>query len=195
MFDLTALIQASGYIGLFVIIFAESGILLGFFLPGDSLLFTAGFLSSQGYLNIWLLLPLLFIAAFLGDSTGYYFGKKVGSRIFSRPGSLLFNPDNVEKTRNYFNKYGTKTILVARFIPVVRTIAPIMAGVGEMNYKTFVSYNWIGAIVWAVGLTTLGFIFGNTIPDADRYILPVIAFIVLISFMPPVVEYLKERRK
>lgn len=195
MFDLVPLIKAAGYIGLFAIIFAESGILLGFFLPGDSLLFTAGFLASQGYLNIAVLLVIFFVAAVLGDSVGYYIGRKAGPRIFSRPKSFWFKPEYVEKTRAFYARHGVKTIVLARFIPVVRTFAPVMAGVGEMKYETFVFYNVVGALLWAVGLTLAGYIFGNYIPDADRYVIPVVLLIVIISFIPPVWQYIKERRK
>ena len=188
------LIQAFGYLGLFIIIFAESGILLGFFLPGDSLLFSAGFLASQGYLRVEILIPLLFLAAFAGDSTGYFFGHKVGPRIFSRPKSFWFNPNNVEKTRQFFERYGVKTIVLARFIPIVRTFAPIMAGVGGMNYRVFVAYNLLGAILWAIGLTLAGYLFGNIIPNADKYILPVIFIIVLASLIPPFWHFYKERK-
>ena len=198
MFDAlepTTLIKSFGYAGLFFTVFAESGMLFGFFLPGDSLMFTAGFLASQGYLHIGVLIPLLFIAAFVGDSTGYYIGKKAGPKVFSKEKSILFNPQNVEKTRAFFERYGNKTIFLARFIPVVRTFAPIMAGVGEMKYPVFLRYNLIGALVWAVGITLLGYLFGNTIPNADRYMLSVIGLIVLISFIPPIWHLYKERQK
>jgi len=195
MFDLTSLIQTAGYLGLFAIIFAESGLLVGFFLPGDSLLFTAGFLASQGFLRIEVLVPLLFAAAFVGDSAGYLFGKKVGPKVFSRPKSLWFNPANVDKTRAFFERYGAKTIVLARFIPVVRTFAPIMAGVGEMKYKTFVTYNFIGALLWAAGLTLAGYFFGQVIPDADKYVLPVVALIILASLAPPAWHYIRRFKK
>lgn len=195
MFDLTSLIQTIGYLGLFAIVFAESGLLIGFFLPGDSLLFTAGFLASQGYFEISVLLPLLFAAAFIGDSVGYFFGRKAGPRVFSRPQSFWFNPTNVDKTRVFFEHYGAKTIFLARFIPVVRTFAPIMAGVGNMKYRTFVAYNLIGGLAWAVGLTLLGYLFGNTIPDPDRYIIPIVGLIIVISLVPPVWHYLRDRNK
>jgi len=195
MFDLTSLIQTAGYLGLFAIIFAESGLLVGFFLPGDSLLFTAGFLASQGFLRIEVLVPLLFAAAFVGDSAGYLFGKKVGPKVFSRPKSLWFNPANVDKTRAFFERYGAKTIVLARFIPVVRTFAPIMAGVGEMKYKTFVTYNFIGALLWAAGLTLAGYFFGQVIPDADKYVLPVVALIILASLAPPAWHYIRGFKK
>lgn len=195
MFDLNHLVQSAGYLGLFAIIFAESGILIGLFLPGDSLLFTAGFLASQGYLHIGVLLPVFFLAAFAGDSVGYYIGYKVGPKIFRREKSFWFKPENVEKTRAFFEKHGHRAVVIARFLPVVRTFIPVMAGVGEMKYETFVFYNLFGALLWAVGVTLLGYLFGNTIPNADKYLLPIILLIVLVSFVPPVLEYLKERRK
>ncbi|MBI2086908.1 MAG: VTT domain-containing protein [Candidatus Zambryskibacteria bacterium] len=195
VFDPVSLIKAFGYLGLFSIIFAESGILLGLFLPGDSLLFTAGFLASQDYLRVEILMPLLLIAAFAGDSVGYLFGKKVGPKVFSQPKSLWFNPENVERTRRFFERYGAKTIVLARFIPIVRTFAPVMAGVGEMKYKTFVLYNFIGAFLWAVGVTAAGYFFGNIIPNADRYVLPVVFLIILTSLAPPLRYFYKEKRK
>ena len=199
MFDVllepTTLIKSFGYAGLFFTVFAESGLLFGFFLPGDSLMFTAGFLASQGYLHIGVLIPLLFIAAFVGDSTGYYIGKKAGPKVFSKEKSILFNPQNVEKTRAFFERYGNKTIFLARFIPVVRSFAPVMAGVGEMKYSQFVTYNLLGALAWAVGITLLGYIFGHTVPNADRYVLPVIGLIIFISFLPPAWHFYKERKQ
>ncbi|MSR88001.1 MAG: DedA family protein [Candidatus Zambryskibacteria bacterium] len=188
------LIKTFGYIGLFVIVFAESGILLGFFLPGDSLLFAAGFLASQDYLDIKVILPLLFLAAFVGDSFGYFLGAKIGPKIFSRPKSFWFNPENVEKTRKFFNYYGAKAVVLARFIPVVRTFVPVMAGVGEMKYSHFLRYNFIGALLWVVGITLLGYLFGNTIPDADKYLLPVILLIVVVSFLPPLWHFYKRKK-
>lgn len=194
MFDLPHLVETVGYIGLFAIIFAESGILIGIFLPGDSLLFTAGFLASQGYLHIGILLPLFFVAGYLGDLVGYIIGRKMGPKIFSRPKSFWFNPENVEKTKLFYEKYGKKTIILARFIPIVRTLAPVMAGVGEMEYKTFALYNGLGALFWGVGLTSAGYLFGNVIPNADRYVLPIVGVIVVVSLAPAVYEYLKARK-
>ena len=195
MFDLVSLVEGAGYLGLFAIIFAESGILIGFFLPGDSLLFTAGFLASQGYLAIVPLVILLFIAAVLGDAVGYLFGKKVGPKIFSRPKSLWFNPAHIEKTKTFFERYGAKTILLSRFLPAVRTFAPIMAGVGGMRYRVFAIYNAIGALAWAGGVTLLGYIFGQTIPNADRYIVPVVLAIIILSILPTAWQIIKEKRK
>jgi membrane-associated protein len=194
MFDLVSLAEAGGYIGLFAIIFAESGLLIGFFLPGDSLLFTAGFLASQGYFSIVPLTILMFIAAVTGDAVGYSFGRKFGPKIFNKPESFFFHPKHVDKTSHFFEKYGTKTIFIARFIPVVRTFAPIMAGVGGMKYQTFARYNIIGGLVWAVGMTVLGYIFGQTVPDAEKYVIPIVLAIVATSFVPPIWEYVKNRR-
>jgi len=184
MFDITALIKTAGYVGITAIVFAESGLLIGFFLPGDSLLFTAGFLASQGYLNIVMLLPLLFVAAVAGDSVGYWFGKKIGPKLFIREESLLFRKSHVEKTQKFFELHGKKTIILARFIPVVRTFAPVLAGVGSMEYKTFLTYNVVGGLLWAVGVTLAGFFLGRVIPDVDKYLLPIIVGIVILSVLP-----------
>jgi membrane-associated protein len=195
MFDLVSLVEGAGYLGLFAIIFAESGILIGFFLPGDSLLFTAGFLASQGYLAIAPLIILLFIAAVLGDAVGYLFGKKVGPRIFSRPKSFWFNPAHIERTRTFFERYGAKTILLSRFLPAVRTVAPIMAGIGGMRYRVFALYNAIGALLWACGLTLLGYFFGRTIPNADKYLVPIVLAIIILSILPTIWQIIRERRR
>ncbi|HEY4476647.1 MAG TPA: VTT domain-containing protein [Candidatus Paceibacterota bacterium] len=195
MFDLVPLVKNAGYFGLFAIIFAESGLLIGFFLPGDSLLFTAGFLASQGYLAIAPLIILLFIAAITGDAVGYLFGKKVGPKIFSRPQSFWFRPAHVEKTRLFFKRYGAKTILLSRFLPAVRTFAPIMAGVGGMRYRVFATYNMIGALLWACGITLLGYIFGQTVPHADKYLFPIVLLIITLSILPTVWQIIKEKRK
>mgnify|MGYP003393472208 CR=1 FL=1 len=195
MFDLVNLVHTAGYVGLFLIIFAESGIFLGLFLPGDSLLFTTGFLASQGYLHIGIILPLFFLAAFLGDSVGYWIGYKIGPKIFTREKSLWFNPANVERTRIFFDKHGKKAIVIARFVPIIRTFIPVMAGVGEMKYETFLFYNIVGAAIWAVGITLLGYVFGNSIPNADHYIFPVVGLVVIVSLIPVAVEFLKARNK
>ncbi|CAB4713442.1 unannotated protein [freshwater metagenome] len=182
-------------VAIWLIIFAETGLLIGFFLPGDSLLFTAGLLAGQGKLDIWLLLPGVFIAAFVGDQVGYTFGEKLGPRLFSKPDSRFFKQEYVTHTRNFFNKHGSKTIIIARFVPIVRTFAPILAGVGEMDRKTFVIYNVIGAFLWAVGITMLGYILGDVIGESvDQYLLPIIAVIILISLIPPLVEWRRAKK-
>jgi membrane-associated protein len=194
MFDLIPLIKASGYIGLFGIIFAESGLFIGFFLPGDSLLFTAGFLSSQGFLNPILLSTLTFVAAVFGDNVGYSFGKKIGPMLFKKKESLLFNKENLERAKAFYEKYGPKTIVLARFMPVIRTFAPILAGVGKMKYSTFFFYNLAGGFIWTFGIVWGGYYLGNTIPNVDKYLLPIIAGIILLSISPSVIHVLKDKK-
>ncbi len=192
--DLITLVQTAGYAGLFFIIFAESGLLIGFFFPGDSLLFTAGFLASQGFLNIIPLALLTFAAAILGDNVGYAFGKKVGPAIFKKEESLFFHKDYLVKAENYYNKYGGKTIILARFMPVVRTFAPIIAGVGKMEYKEFLFFNFIGGTIWGLGMPLLGYFLGSVIPSVDKYLGPLVILIIVVSFIPPIWEFLKEKQ-
>ncbi|MBI2023090.1 VTT domain-containing protein [Candidatus Giovannonibacteria bacterium] len=191
--DLELLVRTAGYFGLFFIVFAESGLFLGFFLPGDSLLFTAGFLASQGILNIWLLCLITFIAAVLGDNFGYAFGAKVGPALFKKEDSVLFHKDHLERARSYFEKKGPMTIVLARFLPVIRTFAPIVAGIGRMSYSTFIYYNILGALIWSFGMTLLGYFLGSVIPGVDKYIIPIILGIVVVSFIPPVIHLIKNR--
>ena len=191
------LIETFGTIGLFVIIFAESGLLIGFFLPGDSLLFTAGLLASQGKFGLSLPVLLIgcFIAAVAGDQVGYMFGQKAGPALFRRENSRIFKQQYVHRANEFFERHGKKTIVIARFVPIVRTFAPILAGVGNMRYRSFVMYNIIGALLWAVGVTTAGYVLGDTIPDIDKYLLPIIGVIILLSVLPPAIEILRHRRR
>ena len=189
------LIETFGTIGLFAIVFAESGLLIGFFLPGDSLLFTAGLLASQHVLNLPVILVGCFLAAVAGDQVGYMFGARVGPALFKRPDSRLFRQTYLEKAHQYFEKQGPKTILLARFIPIVRTFAPILAGVGKMPYRTFVTFNLVGGFLWAEGVTLLGYYLGKSIPNVDKYLLPVVAVIVAVSFVPVFLEIRKLRRE
>lgn len=182
--DIFSLVQAFGYLGILGIVFAESGVFFGFFLPGDSLLFTAGLLASQGFLNIWMLLVFVPIAAILGDNFGYWFGSKVGPKIFTRQDSFFFHKHHIERTRAFYEKYGAKAIVLARFVPVVRTFVPVLAGVGQMPYRTFMKYNILGGVFWGVGMLLLGFTLGNVVPNIDQYILPIVLAIIAISFMP-----------
>lgn len=193
-FDIAQLVQTFGYLGLFGIVFAETGLFFGFFFPGDSLLFTAGLISSQGFLNIWILAPLMVIGAVAGDSFGYWFGAKVGPRIFNREDSFFFHKQHIERTQKFYLKYGTKTVVLARFLPIVRTFAPILAGVGSMPYGTFARYNIIGGIVWGGGVTLLGYFLGAVVPGIERYILPIIVGIIVVSFLPILHELVKSRR-
>lgn len=189
------LLETFGTIGLILVVFAESGLLIGFFLPGDSLLFTAGLLASQGKLNMAVIVFGCMVAAIVGDQVGYQFGKRVGPSLFRRPDSRLFKQEYVDKAQSYFERYGSRTIVLARFIPIVRTFAPIVAGVGQMEYRTFALYNVVGGVLWAGGVTTLGYILGETIPDIDKYLLPAIVVIVFLSVLPVAIEFLRERRK
>ncbi|HEY7565474.1 MAG TPA: VTT domain-containing protein [Acidimicrobiia bacterium] len=193
--DPQQLLVTFGTIGLFLIVFAESGLLIGFFLPGDSLLFTAGLFAAQGTLNLPVILVGCFIAAVAGDQVGYAFGKRVGPALFRRPDSRLFKQEYVEKAQAFFDKHGPKTIVLARFVPIVRTFAPILAGVGTMTYRTFVTYNVLGGFLWTIGVTSLGFLLGELIPDIDTYLLPIIAVIILISITPMLLEWWKSRRR
>ena len=193
--DTVVLVKTAGYVGMFFIIFAESGLFLGFFLPGDSLLFTAGFLSSQGYLHIIPLIILTFSAAILGDNFGYAFGKKVGPQIFTKKDSLLFKKDYLIHAKEFYDKYGAKTIVLARFVPIVRTFAPILAGVANMKYKEFIFYNFIGALMWGLAIPLLGYTLGSTVPNVDQYLVPIILLIIVTSFIPPVWHFIKERSR
>ena len=193
--DLESTLQTIGLIGLFAIVFAESGLFFGFFLPGDSLLFTAGLLSSQGHLApLPVILVGCFVAAVAGDQVGYLFGARVGPSLFRRPDSRIFKQEYVEKARAFFERHGSKTIVLARFVPIVRTFAPILAGVGEMQYRTFVTFNVMGGLLWAVGVTTLGYVLGETAPWVEDYLLLVIAVIILLSLLPVAIEVLRSRR-
>lgn len=198
-----------GYLLIFGIIFAESGLLIGFFLPGDSLLFTAGFLASPASKELliklgvpsetaFFSLPLLaigcFIAAVTGDSVGYAFGRRVGQRLFQREDSLLFSKKNVLKAQAFYEKHGGKAIVLARFVPIVRTFAPIVAGIGDMKYSRFIAFNLIGGLLWAVGVTIAGYFLAAIIgpENIDKYLLPIIVLIVLISVAPAAYHILKE---
>ena len=185
-----------GELAVIAIVFAETGLLVGFFLPGDSLLFTAGLLAHDGKLNIGLLLIGVFLAAVIGDQVGYQFGKRAGPSIFRKPDARLFRHEYVEHTRRFFEKHGPKTIVLARFVPIVRTFAPVLAGVGEMRWRTFATFNVVGALVWAVGVTLLGYALGSAIgaDNVDKYLYPIIGVIILASFVPPFLEWRKHRR-
>lgn len=191
--DPEKIIKDFGTLAVLLIVFAESGLFFGFFLPGDSLLILAGYFSSTGDLwPIQALLPALFLAAFAGDQVGYVFGRKVGPSIFKRPDSRFFKQDNVDRAKTYFDKHGSKAIVMARFVPVVRTFTPIVAGVSNMHYRTFVMFNAVGAFLWAVGVTTIGYFFGKRFEDQ----LPlVIGIVIVISVVPMVFEMHKARKE
>jgi len=190
--DLNNLIETVGYVGIFLIIFAETGLLIGFFLPGDSLLFTAGFLASQDVLSIWILVPVCVIAAIVGDAVGYSLGKRYGRGYFNKPESRLFKPKNLLLAEQFFEKHGGRAIILARFIPFARTFVPVIAGISHMPYRHFATYNVVGGLLWGAGLTLLGYFLGSAIPSVDHYLLPVIALILFVSVLPSAYHLWKE---
>jgi membrane-associated protein len=199
--DAEHLIDTFGLLGIFVIVFAESGLLIGFFLPGDSLLFTAGFLASgpasvadELHLPLVPLLLLTWVGAVAGDQVGYLFGQRVGPALFRRPDSRFFKQDNVDKAQAFFDKYGPKAIVLARFVPIVRTFTPITAGVSRMHYRTFVTYNVVGGTLWAFGVTLLGYFLGQ-VDVIEQNLELAILLVVAISLAPIAVELLKARRE
>jgi membrane-associated protein len=177
------------------ILFAESGLLVGFFLPGDTLLFAAGFLASQGILNIGILLVGSAIAAIVGDNVGYFTGNRFGRKLFTKESSWFFDPEHLVKAQEFYDKHGKLTIILARFVPIIRTFAPIVAGIGRMNYPIFVTYNIVGGLLWTIGVTLLGYFFGQLIPDIDKIILPVIVGVMVITLLPSIFHIIKERSK
>lgn len=193
-FDLVKLIETVGYVGLTAIIFAESGLFFGFFLPGDSLLLTAGLLASRGALQLPILLLTLAPAAVLGDNVGYWFGKKVGPPIFSRENSLLFRRKNLLAAKAFYDRHGGITIILARFMPFIRTFAPIVAGAVEMEYRRFFFFNLIGGVLWAIGVTLAGYFLGETIPGIDRYFLLIVVVVIFISALPSLIHVWREYR-
>jgi membrane-associated protein len=179
-----------GEVVAWLIVFAETGLLIGFFLPGDSLLFTAGVLAGQAKLDLWLLLPGAFVAAVLGDQLGFLIGRHFGPPLFRRPDSRLFKQEYVNRTQAFFERHGPKAVVLARFVPVVRTFMPVAAGIGRMNHRVFTIYNLIGAAIWALGVTMLGYALGNAIgSNVDSYLLPLIAAIIVISLLPAYFEW------
>jgi len=192
--NLEALIKWGGYTVLAVIVFAESGLFFGFFLPGDSLLVTAGLLASRGYLDLWQMIILLSLMAIAGDSVGYYFGKTAGPKIFTKEKSLLFAKDHLLKAQAFYEKHGGKTIILARFMPFIRTFAPIVAGAGRMPYRRFISFNVWGGILWVTLMLSLGFFLGRVIPHVDRYIHIIIIAVILLSISPGLISWIRSRR-
>ena len=188
------------YVGLMLIVFAETGLALGFFLPGDSLLVVAGLVWRAKQLSVALLLVLLFVAAVVGDAVGYYSGLKLGPRLFKREKSLLFRPSHLQKAHEFYEKYGGKTIIIARFVPIVRTFAPIVAGAAQMSYRQFVVYNVVGGFAWVFSMILAGYFLGTVVERAfgiklEDHIEWVVIIVVLLSLTPPLYEYLKSRRE
>jgi membrane-associated protein len=193
--NLSELIRWAGFIGLTIIIFSETGLLVGFFLPGDSLLVTAGLLGAAGYFNVYTLAPLLTLAAICGNSTGYMVGRASGPRIFKREDSLLFNKKHAIRARQFYEKHGKKTIILAQFMPIIRTFSPVVAGVGGMPFRTFLTFNAIGAVLWIWSMIFTGYFLGRYIPGIDKHIEIVVIIVVFISILPGIISAVRERAK
>ena len=193
VYNVPELIRIAGLLGLIVIIFAETGLMVGFFLPGDSLLITAGLFAYKGDLNIWTLNIALVLAAIIGDATGYYIGRRTGQALYSRPNSLLFRRDHLIKTHEFYEKHGGKTIIIARFMPIVRTFAPVVAGAADMTYRNFAIYNIIGALLWVLSMTLTGYFLGAVVPDIEKQIHKVVAVVIALSLLPAGIAWLKSR--
>ncbi len=192
--DLEGLIRWGGYFVLTAIIFAETGLLIGFFLPGDSLLVTAGLLSAHGLLDVYLLGVILSVAAITGDSLGYAIGRAAGPHIFTREQSIFFNRKHLERAHAFYEKHGGKTIVLARFMPIIRTFAPVVAGVADMHYRTFVLYNVVGGLGWVWGMLFTGYFLGRYIPGIDEHIDIVIVVVIFLSLLPGIISWLRQRR-
>ena len=192
--NLTELVQWAGIFGLAAIIFSETGLLVGVFLPGDSMLVTAGLLAARGYLNVYALAPLLTVAAICGNSVGYFIGRATGPRIFNRENSLFFNKKHAIRAHEFYAKYGRKTIVLAQFMPIIRTFAPVVAGVGGMKFRQFITFNIIGAVIWIWSMVGIGYFLGSYIPGIDQHIEIVIAIVIFISILPGLISGYRARR-
>jgi membrane-associated protein len=186
--DPILIVKTVGLIGIFLIVFAETGLFFGFFFPGDSLLFTAGIFASQGFFNIQVLLIGCILAAIIGDTVGYWSGKRYGRRLFDRDAGFFFKKKRLYDAELFYEKHGKSTIIIARFVPMMRTFAPIVAGIGNMKYRSFVSYNIFGGIVWVSGLVLLGYFLGGIIPNPETYIVPGAILIIILSFFPIIIK-------
>ena len=193
IYDVEGIIRWGGLLMLVAIVFAETGLMVGFFLPGDSLLVTAGIFAAAGHLDILSLLFWVTLAAIVGDQLGYYIGYRTGPRIFRREDSLLFKRQHLLRARDFYERHGGKTIILARFIPVIRTFAPVVAGVGQMEYRRFVTFNVVGGVLWVWSMSLLGVTLGNAVPDIDKHIHVVIAVVVFLSILPAIIEYIRSR--
>jgi membrane-associated protein len=192
--NLTELVQWAGLFGLTAIIFSETGLLVGVFLPGDSLLVTAGLLAARGYLNVYTLAPVLTVAAICGNSVGYFIGRTTGPRIFNRENSLFFNKKHAIRAHEFYEKYGRKTIVLAQFMPIIRTFAPVVAGVGGMKFRTFITFNIIGAVFWIWSMVGIGYFLGSYIPGIDQHIEIVVVVVVFISILPGIISWYRGKR-
>jgi len=193
VYNVPELVRIVGQFGIPLIIFAETGLLLGFFLPGDSLLITAGLFAARGDLDLPLLLVTLIPAAILGNATGYAIGKRTGRALYSRPDSLLFRREHLRVTHEYYERHGGKTIIIAQFAPILRTFAPVVAGVAQMGYRRFATYNVVGAILWITSMTLGGYLLGSMIPDIDKRIDLIVMVVIAVSLLPALVAWLRSR--
>jgi membrane-associated protein len=193
MLDPILIIKTLGLFGIIFVVFAETGLFFGFFLPGDSLLFTAGILASQGIFNIYFLIISCTIVAILGDSVGYWSGKRYGKKLFERDAGFFFKKRRIQEAEEFYKKHGKYTIIIARFVPIIRTFAPIVAGIGNMKYSSFLFYNILGGILWVFGVSMLGYILGGMISNADKYILPIVLVIIFISVIPLIIKFIKSK--
>lgn len=191
VYNVPELIRVAGFFGLMLIVFAETGLLVGFFLPGDSLLITAGLFAARGDFNIAALAPALMASAVIGNATGYWIGYRTGHALYSRPNSLLFRREHLRMTHDYYERHGGKTIVIAQFLPILRTFAPVVAGVAEMRYRHFATYNLIGAVLWVGSMTWAGYTLGNLIPNIEARIHIVVAIVIAISLLPPGIALLR----
>lgn len=193
--DVQGLVKTVGYVGMSAIVFAETGLLVGFFLPGDSLLVTAGLLcATLNLMNVWLLGLLLTIASILGNAVGYAIGAAAGPRLFSKEDSLLFNKKHLYRASAFYEKHGGKTIIIARFMPIVRTFVPVVAGMGRMDYKRYTFYNVVGGIAWIWSMLLIGYFLGIYIPGVDKHIEVLILVVIFISLLPGIIGWLRARR-
>jgi membrane-associated protein len=195
IYDVEALVRVGGLMALIAIVFVETGLFVGFFLPGDSLLVTAGLFAASGRLNLWSLFLFLSLAAIIGDTVGYTIGAKTGPRLFTRDDSLLFHKKHLITTKEFYDRYGGVTIIIARFMPIVRTFAPVVAGVGGMEYRRFAFYNVMGGIGWVVSMTSLGYFLGKSVPNIDQHIHLVIAIVIFVSLLPGIIKFAREKWK
>ena len=194
LYNVPELIRLGGIAGLACIVFAETGLMIGFFLPGDSLLITAGLFAARGDLDIFWLNVIACLAAILGDATGYWIGFRTGKALYSRPNSLLFRREHLIKTHEFYEKHGGKTIVIARFMPIVRTFAPVVAGAAEMTYRHFATYNIVGGMAWVISMTLTGFFLGRTVPDIDKNIHLLVAAVILLSLLPGMIAWARSRQ-
>ena len=189
--DVRGLVQTGGYIALAIIVFAETGLMIGFFLPGDSLLVTAGLFAAKGDLDIVVLNVLLITCAILGDATGYFIGKKLGPALFRREDSFLFKKKHLIATHEFYERHGGKTIIIARFMPIVRTFAPVVAGAAYMTYRQFATYNIIGGVLWVLSMTLTGYFLARAIPDVDKHLHLIVAAVIFLSLLPGIIAWLR----